>query len=248
MLPIRDANPALMTPFVTIAIVATCALVFFGVQPRSAESGEEFFYEAASIPCEITSGEALNSAEIRGAECGRGEGSPVFPDKNIWFSLLSSIFFHGDIAHLLGNLWVLWIFGNNVEDAYGRIGYVALYVLTGLAASAGHIALNPGSTVPVVGASGAIAGIMGAYLVLFPSARVVSIIPPLFFWPFVIPAALFLFVWLVAQFALAGAATNIAWEAHVVGFLAGLGVTWFNRNNLRTRISTHTYREWSRRH
>jgi len=248
MLPIRDANPALMTPFVTISIIATCALVFFGFQPRSAESGEEFFYRAASIPCEITSGEALTSAEIRGAECNRGDGSPVFPEKNIWLSLVSSIFFHGDIAHLLGNLWVLWIFGNNVEDAYGRVGYAAFYLLTGLAASFGHVALNPGSTVPVVGASGAIAGIMGAYLVLFPSARVVSIIPPLFFWPFAVPAGLFLVIWLVAQFALAGAASNVAWEAHVVGFLIGLAVTWFNRKNLRARMATHNYQAWSRHH
>jgi hypothetical protein len=135
--------------------------------------------------------------------------------------LLTAVFLHGGIGHLLGNLWVLWIFGNNVEDELGHVRYALFYLVAGLVASMGHVLANPSSTVPVVGASGAIAGVMGAYLVFHPRARVVSIVPPFFFLPFRVPAAVFLVVWFLMQFVLAGDDTNIAWEAHVVGFVFG---------------------------
>lgn len=231
MIPLRDANPGRSTPFVSWAVMATAIYVFFAVQPVDLGASERFFYQQASIPCEVVTGEPLSMEEIRSGTCRVG-GAPVFPDKNVWWSLLVSIFLHGGLGHLLGNMWVLWIFGNNVEDAYGHLGYALLYLGSGLAASLGHVALNADSTIPVVGASGAIAGVMGAYLVLYPTARVLSIIPPFFFLPFGVPAAVFLVLWLVGQFALAGSTTPIAWAAHVIGFLTGLLVTMVGRARL----------------
>ena len=227
MLPIRDLNPSQRAPFFTMLLIGICLATFFFVQ-----TGEEHIYQAASIPCEITTGEPLSPAEIRGAPCLE-DGNPVYPDKNVWFSLLASIFFHGGVGHLLSNLWVLFIFGNNVEDAFGHLPYLAFYLVAGLVASGAHVLLQPGSTVPVVGASGAIAGVMGSYAVLFPRARVMSIIPPFFFWPFALPALLFLGIWFFSQFLLVGQGTNIAWEAHVAGFAFGVVVTGMARSRLK---------------
>ncbi len=220
MIPIRDVNPARRTAFVTGGLVAACAYVFFFVQPLDLDAGTRFLYAHASIPCEILTAEPLSLGEIERGVCVPG-GTPLFPDKNVWWSIVASIFFHGNLGHLVGNLWILWIFGNNVEDAMGHLRYLVFYLVSGVVASFGHILLNPSSTVPVVGASGAIAGVMGAYLVLYPAARVVSILPPLFFLPFELPALVYLGMWFLGQFALAGAATNIAWEAHVAGFVTG---------------------------
>jgi len=231
LLPIRDLNPSRRTAFLTWLIIAACLLVFFLVQ-----TGDEQIYRAASIPCEVTSGEPLSPAEINGAPCSE-DGSPLYPSKNIWFSILASIFFHGGIGHLLSNLWVLFIFGNNIEDAFGHVPYLLFYLAAGLVASGAHIFLQPDSTLPVVGASGAIAGVMGAYAVLFPRARVTAIIPPFFFWPFALPAMLFLGIWFFSQFLLAGAGTNIAWEAHVAGFVFGVVVAVAARRRLRVHSS-----------
>jgi len=132
------------------------------------------------------------------------------------------MFLHGSIAHVLGNMWFLWVFGNNVEEAFGRLGYLLLYFGAGLAATLAFVLNNPDSTVPLVGASGAIAGVMGAYLVLFPVHRVMTIV---FLVITAIPAMVFLGLWFLSQFALVGAESGIAWEAHVFGFLVGVLVT-----------------------
>jgi membrane associated rhomboid family serine protease len=179
-------------------------------------------YAHATVPCEILTAQPLNVREVSTGTCARDSSPPAYPDKNVYLSLLTAVFLHGGIGHLLGNLWVLWIFGNNVEDELGHVRYALFYLVAGLVASMGHVLANPSSTVPVVGASGAIAGVMGAYLVFHPSARIVSIVPPFFFLPFRVPAAVFLVVWLLMQFVLAGEDTNIAWEAHVVGFVFGV--------------------------
>lgn len=221
MIPIGDLNPTRRRAFITAAIVIASAWVFFGVQPHDLEGQARFLYAEATIPCEVVTAEPLSLGEIRTGSCERNDAAPAFADKSIALSLVASIFFHGSIGHLIGNLWILWIFGNNIEDSLGRFRYLWFYLATGLVATAAHVAMNPSSTVPVVGASGAIAGVMGAYLVFFPGARIRSIIPPLFFLPFDVPAIVFLVLWFVGQFALAGAETNIAWEAHVGGFLAG---------------------------
>ena len=143
--------------------------------------------------------------------------------------------------HLIGNMWCLWIFGDNVEDRLGHIRYLLLYLASGLAAALVHVVTNIGSAVPVLGASGAIAGIMGAYFCFFPRARIEAIIPPFIFWPIVLPAVVFLGWWFLLQFfsgtfALAGRAqqfSGIAWWAHVGGFLFGLSVCLLIRTRRR---------------
>jgi membrane associated rhomboid family serine protease len=235
LLPIRDLNPSNSTSVMTWLLVVACVAVFFLVR-----TDEVFFFEAASIPCEITTGEPLTASEISGGPCSRAdEGPPAFPDKNLGWSVVFSLFLHGGLFHLISNMWVLLIFGNNVEDAFGHISFVVFYLMAGLAASAAHFLIRPDSTLPVVGASGAIAGVMGAYAVLFPRARVTAIIPPFFFWPLALPAFLFLLIWFGSQFLLAGEESLIAWEAHVAGFVFGLIVAFVLRRRLR-RHSTVT--------
>jgi len=216
----------------TWLLIGACVAVFFLVR-----ADEVFFYEAASIPCEVTTGELLSANEIESGACTRGNGAPVFPEKNIWLSVGFSLFLHGGLLHLVSNMWVLAIFGNNVEDAFGHISYLGFYLLAGLAASIAHFLLRPESTVPVVGASGAIAGVMGAYAILFPRARVTAIIPPFFFWPFALPAVLFLLLWFGSQFLLVGSESLIAWEAHVAGFVFGFVAALVLRKRLRRHSS-----------
>jgi membrane associated rhomboid family serine protease len=235
LLPIRDENPSRGRPFATWAIVLACAFVFFRLQPSTGPEAGAFVFENATIPCEVTTGQPLSIAEIEGAPCSSATEDPAFPSKSVSRSLLASLFMHGSLGHLLGNLWVLWIFGNNIEDKMGHGRFVVFYVIGGLLASLAHVANTPASTVPVVGASGAIAAVMGAYLVLFPTARVQSIIPPFFFWPFRVPAFVFLGVWFAGQFALAGEESLIAWEAHVAGFVVGAAYAALRRRSLLTR-------------
>lgn len=232
MLPIRDDNPTHRTPFVNWMIIGLAALVFFFVQPADDLGSIEFLYAEATIPCEVVTAQPLSVSEIQSGSCTRG-GQPLFADKSVLQSLVVAIFLHGGFGHLLGNLWILWIFGNNIEDEFGHVRYLIFYLASGVLATLAHVVLNPTSTNPVVGASGAIAGVMGAYLILHPAARVTSIIPPLFFLPFRVPAALFLAVWFVGQFALAGGDTNIAWEAHVGGFAVGAAYALTLRRNER---------------
>lgn len=224
MLPIRDNNPTHITPVINWLIIGVAAYAFFFVQPGG-DAFAEFLYAEAAIPCEIITGQPLSIDEIRADICQRG-GAPVFPGKSIAASAVASIFMHGSLGHLIGNLWILWIFGNNIEDELGHVRYLFFYLISGVLATVAHVVGNFSSTIPVVGASGAIAAVMGAYLVLHPSARVTSIIPPLFFIPFRVPAAVFLVIWFIGQFALAGAATNIAWQAHVGGFIVGAFYAW----------------------
>jgi len=235
LLPIRDENPSRGRPFATWAIVLACAFVFFRLQPSIGPEAGAFVFENATIPCEVTTGQPLSIAEIEGAPCSSAPEDPAFPSKSVARSLLASLFMHGSVGHLLGNLWVLLIFGNNIEDKMGHGRFVVFYVIGGLLASLAHVANTPASTVPVVGASGAIAAVMGAYLVLFPTARVQSIIPPFFFWPFRVPAFVFLGVWFAGQFALAGEESLIAWEAHVAGFVVGAAYAALRRRSLLAR-------------
>jgi membrane associated rhomboid family serine protease len=148
-----------------------------------------------------------------------------------WATLLTCTFLHGGWFHFLGNMWFLWIFGDNVEDRLGHGGYLLFYLASGIGASVVHLATGPGSTVPTIGASGAIAGVMGAYLLLYPRSRVLVLVPIVFvFQFFVFPAAVFLglwFVWQLFQGALAVGAVQaggVAWWAHVGGFVVGLVV------------------------
>jgi len=142
--------------------------------------------------------------------------------------LLTSMFLHAGWIHLISNLWILWIFGDNVEDRLGHLRFLAFYLGSGVAAGLVHLFTNAGSSLPTIGASGAIAGVMGAYFVLFPRARVLAVIP-IFFWPFFleVPAVVFMGFWFLGQFlsgllSLGETGGGIAWWAHVGGFVAGV--------------------------
>ncbi len=233
MLPIRDINPGRTTPYVTVGLIAACLIVFFVFQSFDNPGDEaEFLYKRAAISCEITTGAPLTFPQIESGDCEQPGGSPLFPGKSPYLAILISMFLHGGVAHVFFNMWFLWIFGNNVEDAFGHVGYLALYLIGGVVATLVFVVLNVGSTVPLVGASGAIAAILGAYAVLFPTHRVLSLLG----WIFVpIPAALFLGIWFVLQFGLGG--TGTAWEAHVGGFLFGLVAAAALRSRLLRRVS-----------
>jgi len=234
LLPLRDVNPTRARPIITWAIIVGCAVVFFALQPPSGSQEEiEFLYERAAIACELTTGTPLDLDEINGEFCLDAPSDPYFSNKNIWLAAGVSMFLHGGIAHLLFNMWSLWIFGNNVEEAFGPLAYLLFYGASGVAATAGFVWANPDTTVPLVGASGAIAGVMGAYLVLFPRHLVLTLV---FFWIVAVPAVVFLGIWFVSQFLFVDPAAGIAWEAHVAGFVFGVLVAL----PLRRRLLANT--------
>lgn len=232
MFPLRDLNRTRRFSLLTAILIAINLAVFFLWQPwGNATSETVFLYQHAAIPCEVMTGQPLTADAIRTEQCSANEtGVPVFPGKAIVLSILTSMFLHGSVLHVLGNMWFLWLFGDNVEDAYGRARYVLLYLCAGIAATLAFIVLNSQETTPLVGASGAIAGVLGAYLVLYPGAVVLSVgvfglIP--------VPAALFLLLWFIGQFATHS--TGVAWEAHVAGFVFGAAVTALVRPGHRRR-------------
>ncbi|MEE9178268.1 MAG: rhomboid family intramembrane serine protease [Acidimicrobiia bacterium] len=233
MLPLRDVNPTRITPFVTIGFIVVNLLVFFAIQGQQTQAEqEEFLYRRAAIGCEITTLQPLSAEEIITGTCLSGSEVPVFPEKIPFLSMLTSMFLHGGVGHVLFNMWFLWIFGNNVEEAFGRLRYILMYIVGGVAATMAFVVANPDSTIPLVGASGAIAAVLGSYAVLFPGHRVLSLLG----WFVVpVPAALFLGLWFVAQFGLGG--TNVAWEAHAGGFAFGFALTLLFRRRLLRRVS-----------
>lgn len=232
MIPIRDINPTRTAPVITLVLIAINVGIFFFVQqPQDAAAEAEFLYERAVVACEITDGGPVSLREVETARCGLA-GPPIFPDKNVYLAAFTSLFLHGGVLHLLGNVWFLWIFGNNVEEAFGKPGYLLLYLAAGLAATAGFIVGNPGSTVPLIGASGAIAGVLGAYALLFPRHRVLALVFVVFA---PVPSVVFLAIWFGTQFLVQSAA--VAWEAHVVGFIFGMAATAVLRRPLLVRLA-----------
>jgi membrane associated rhomboid family serine protease len=224
VIPIHDDNPTERTAIVTIVIIAICVVVFAFVQPRGARDEYLFTLEHAAIPCELQQDHPIGIEEVNRGECADlTVDSEIYPHKNIWRAGVFSIFLHASWLHLLGNMLFLWIFGNNVEDYLGKIGFAVFYVFAGIVALGAHVLADTGSTTPVIGASGAIAGVMGMYLVLWPRARVVSLVPILLFFPLAIPAAVVLLLWFGLQF-LTDPNSGVAWVAHVAGFLLGIGV------------------------
>jgi membrane associated rhomboid family serine protease len=227
VLPLHDANPTQRFPLVVLLLIAANVFVFAFVQPKGGPEEVNFIYERAAIPCELRQGEPLTLAEIRTGRCGIDEGfagtTPVFPDKNVWLAVLVSMFLHGSWAHLLGNMWFLWLFGNNVEDYATKAGFLLVYLVTGGFAAAAHVLADPSSVTPVVGASGAIAGIMGMYLVLWPHARIMTLTFFFVITVIPVPAAVVLGFWFVLQF-FTDPGSSVAWIAHVGGFVAGVGI------------------------
>jgi membrane associated rhomboid family serine protease len=237
VIPIRDDNPTTKKPVLTIAIIAICIYIFAAVQPHEQSEEVEFLYEHAAIPCEVVHAEPISNdlAQECAGEDVVGGTSPVpgsaepFPDKNVFLAVVVSIFLHGSWWHLLGNMLFLWVFGNNIEDRLGPVGYAFFYLVAGVAAALAHIATQANSTVPVVGASGAIAGVMGAYLVLYPRARILTIIPLFIFLQFIyLPAFVVLIGWFILQF-LTKPDTGVAVAAHIGGFMFGAAVGLFLR-------------------
>jgi membrane associated rhomboid family serine protease len=233
MLPIRDLNPRRRIPLVTWALIAANIVVFFAVEPSSfatlnanpndTRQENVYLYQHALVPCEVSHWHALTPslvAQCEGRRTGLTSTEPYFPGKSVAESVLASMFFHGSLIHLFGNMLFLWIFGDNVEDRFGHVGYLLLYVLGGVAASVAYVLSDPSSLTPTLGASGSIAVVMGAYLVLFPRARILTVILPLVFLPFLVPAALLLAFWFVLQF-FTGSTEGVAWVAHVAGFAIG---------------------------
>jgi membrane associated rhomboid family serine protease len=235
LLPIRDDNPTHRSAIVTALIVIASVYAFFSEQPLGEDEAVAFLYERAAVSCEVVTGDPLTSFEIESGTCESAPGPEAFPGKSIALSLVTSLFLHANLAHLFGNMWIFWIFANNIEDHLGHLRFLVFYLVAGLLATAAFIAVNPTSTVPLIGASGAIAGVMGAYLILFPTVGITSIVPPLFFFPFRVPAWVFLGFWLLGQFAVSSDAGQVAWEAHVGGFVVGAVYAMVMRRRILAR-------------
>jgi membrane associated rhomboid family serine protease len=228
VIPIGDLNPVRSTPWVMRALILANLVVFLLVQPwlESLCAMEEFFLRWAAVPLEVTRGAPLSAPEI--AAMTTCPVQPV-PGKNVYGALVTSMFLHADLFHLLGNMLFLWVFGNNVEDRLGHLGFAGFYVFCGFVASGVFVVANPDAPNAIVGASGAIAGVLGAYLVMFPLARVQLIVLPLFFLTFQVPALIVLGLWFLLQLRDAGGEAfgggGVAYLAHVAGFATGAVVT-----------------------
>ena len=210
MIPLKDENPSFSFPFLTVGLIGANVLVFF-YQLALGEGLPLFIYRLGLVPYEF-----LHMTDL-----------PPVTSIPIPLTLLTSIFLHGGLLHLAGNMLYLWIFGDNVEDSMGHLRFLLFYFLCGSFASLLHILVNPNSKVPTIGASGAISGVLGAYLILFPRARVVT----LFFFFYLIrivrmPAMFFLVVWFLWQLMGAGLSggVGIAWFAHIGGFAGGVAL------------------------
>jgi len=215
MIPLRDSQPSYSRPVVTIAIIAVNVLAFFFEISLDPFSRNHFI-----------------------AWYG------VIPDRLDYITLATSMFLHGGWMHLIGNMWFLWIFGDNVEDILGPAKFLLFYLVCGVAAALVQVATNPYSRVPTIGASGAIAGVMGAYLVKFPHSRILTLVPIfVFFTTFEIPAFFMLLYWLFLQF-FSGVGSigyshlqqgGVAWFAHVGGFATGVALIYLLRPRDRFR-------------
>jgi membrane associated rhomboid family serine protease len=216
MIPLRDIIPSRTTPYVTISLIALNALVFF-YQLTLGPQVEEFVLYYGLVPAAFS-----------------------------WVTVVTSMFLHGGVLHFGGNMLYLWIFGDNVEDRMGHGRFVVFYLLCGMAAALAQTITDPSSVIPMVGASGAIAGVMGAYFVLYPRSRILTLVPIFFFIQLIeVPAIFFLGLWFLMQF-LSGVGSiatatgepggGIAFWAHVAGFAAGLATVGIFRRPERQRV------------
>ena len=202
MIPLRDVIPSRTTPYITVTIIILNAAAWLFEVAMPREVLPVFLQAYGVVPADFQAS-----------------------------TLVTSMFLHGSWSHVIGNMWYLWIFGDNVEDRVGHGRFIVFYLLCGIGAALGQIAMDPFSTLPTIGASGAIAGVMGAYFVLYPHSRVLTLIPLLFFWDIIeLPATLLLGFWFLMQLFSAGAIAvtsstdggGIAFAAHIAGFIAGM--------------------------
>ncbi|MEE8334993.1 MAG: rhomboid family intramembrane serine protease [Candidatus Neomarinimicrobiota bacterium] len=203
LFPYKDDNPRILVPYVTFGLIGLNALIFFfqfGLKLKDPEIAANIIYTFGLIPAQFS-----------------------------MLSLITSMFLHGGVAHIVGNMWFLWVFGDNVESTMGHVRFLVFYILCGLAASFAQITINPDSIIPMVGASGAIAGVLGTYMIRFPHARVhVFVFIVIFFTTIQVPAYLVLGIWFIIQFT-SGLGSlgfdttgGVAWFAHIGGFIAGI--------------------------
>jgi membrane associated rhomboid family serine protease len=216
MIPIRDANPSAGTPVINYLIITACAVVFF-YEAHLGRKLQHFLLYYGLVPVRYSNPQVAAHFTLT---------EQLLP-------FVASMFLHGGWLHLIGNMWVLYIFGDNIETYLGHVRYLVFYLLCGLSAAVIHLATNFTSHLPTVGASGAIAGVMGAYFLLYPRARILTLVPIFFFFTLIeIPAYLFLGFWFLLQFfsgalGLLGGEGNvggIAWWAHIGGFVAGIAL------------------------
>jgi membrane associated rhomboid family serine protease len=207
MIPLRDVIPSRTTHYITITIIALNAVAWLFEISLPHEALNEFLTIYGVVPAYFT-----------------------------WPTLVTSMFLHGGWFHVIGNMWYLWIFGDNVEDRVGHGGFIMFYLLCGVAAALGQVAVDPISTLPMIGASGAIAGVMGAYFVLYPRSRVLTLIPWIFLQIVELPAIVLLGFWFLMQLVSAGSIAmtasvggGVAFAAHVIGFVAGVGAVFVFR-------------------
>lgn len=215
MIPLRDVIPSRTTPYITVTIIVLNGLAWFYELALPRDVLPLFLQFYGVVPADFS--------------------APT---------LISSMFLHGSWSHVIGNMWYLWIFGDNIEDQLGHGRFIVFYLLCGVAAALGHVAMDPSSTLPTIGASGAIAGVMGAYFVLYPHSRVLTLVPLWFYFEiFEIPAIFLLGFWFLMQLFSAGAIAatagthgggGIAFMAHVAGFVMGVGGVFAFRKRRRT--------------
>lgn len=228
MIPLKDNIPSRTFPFVNIFLIIINSIIFLYEASLPKEALNDFIQVFGTIPARY------HWIEVTG----------VYSFIAKYYPILTSMFLHGGWFHLIGNMWFLWIFGDNVEDRMGHGRYLLFYILTGIVASLTHIYLNSESTIPTVGASGAIAGVMGAYFILYPHARIITLIPIFFFVDIIeIPAFFFLGFWFLMQFFegtvslfVTSHVGGVAWWAHLGGFAAGVVLVFFLKKPERKRI------------
>jgi membrane associated rhomboid family serine protease len=243
--PIRDDNPHFTTPYATYGLIAVNALVWalvqgFGAEPALSSS----VCQLGLVPADL-----LHTAPA-------GTSFPLTPDSvctisghgSSWHTVITSMFMHGGWMHLIGNMWFLWIFGNNVEDAMGHFRFVLFYLLCGISAAALQIAFDPNSVIPMVGASGAIGGVMGAYVVMYPRVHVhLFVFLGFYATTFAVPAYFMLGYWFLVQLvsgsvAIGAQGGGVAFWAHIGGFIAGALLSFVFRN--REMLARHPYYGW----
>ncbi len=257
MIPLRDENPTVHPPHLTVALIVLNVLVFLWQSAGDPVAEQVKTFEYAVVPYRVLGHEGepvMALEEVRTPTASRRatnlgerltflvleEDSP--PPRGVrilarqkipaWLTLFTSMFMHGGWMHLIGNMLFLWVFGNNLEDAFGKARFLLFYLVCGLVAAAAHVFSTPESLIPTIGASGAIGGVLGGYLILYPQARIVTLIPMGFFlYTTELPALIFLPIWFGMQFlgifasSLGGG--GVAYWAHVGGFLAGIALVKF---------------------
>lgn len=235
MIPLHDDNPTRLLPVLTVSFLVLCVLVFFWQLSLGPAANQQSVYQLGVIPAVL-----LNKVSL----------PPGFSRIPAELTVLTSMFMHGGFLHLAGNMLYLWIFGNNVEDALGHVRFILFYLLCGTAAVFGQVLQNPASEIPMIGASGAISGVLGAYLMLYPHARVLVFIPLGFFSQLVrLPAVWVLGFWFVMQLVNSAYAdpntAGVAWFAHIGGFIAGmLLVPFMKQRSVPLFQKAHGSRRW----